>query len=216
MYIAYLWVDSWLKLMTACAEQMQQVSGAGSDGDARAVPVGDVERLRVTHVSELALERAAFAEEMQRLQSEHADERQELQVAHAAAIEAMQKAHAAEVETLRASLADNEAARAETERQRTEIQAELARRERQAGADRAEQPRAQRGSLRRRSGARVSGAGLWPFTSRAEFSPMASDQRRSCAGGRRQFLAKLSLRLRSGERPVRVATRRSRSGQKQP
>jgi hypothetical protein len=61
-----------------------------------------------------------------------------------------------------------------------------------------------RGALRRRSGARVFGAGVSPFTSRAEFSPMASDQRRSCAGGRRQFTAKRSVRLRSRERLVRV------------
>ena len=97
MYIAYLWVDSWLKLMSACAEQMQ-LPAAAAEGNGAAE--GELEQLKAAHSAELAQLRAGHAAELEQLQGPYAAE-----------LEQLRTVHGAEVELLRGRLADAEMAR---------------------------------------------------------------------------------------------------------
>lgn len=125
MYITYFWVDSWLKLMNACAEQMQPFA---ADGDTRMALANELEQLRAAHAdSEAALaktsrQRDELRGELERRQreaeAERADLARQLEVSAADAEKrlrgesAARAAAQAESEALRQKLSAAEAAAA--------------------------------------------------------------------------------------------------------
>lgn len=130
MYIAYLWVDSWLKLMSACAEQVQSATavlgGNGALGDeALRLQAGDdtaLDQVRAAHADELGkLERRmiAYRDDLLRLQADHADE--------VGALRARLEAGAAEVQAeAQRQRQQEEAQRAEAASTRSAFEATVA------------------------------------------------------------------------------------------
>ncbi|HYN39511.1 MAG TPA: starch-binding protein [Rhodospirillales bacterium] len=133
MFITYFWVDSWLKLMAACAEQMQPLA---ADDDVRTALVDELEQVRASLAdSEAALatmdrqrgELQAKLEQQQRqAEAERADHARAQQAGAADAEARLRQETAAraaaqsEIETLRRKLtaAQTEAATARAEAQR--------------------------------------------------------------------------------------------------
>lgn len=131
MYIAYLWVDSWLKLMSACVEQMQPtVVRLGSNGSA----AGDAECAKAQHEGVLEALLAAHADELGEFERRMTTHREDLVQLRAA--------HADELRQLRGKLADAEAAAAGGERRSAELQAKI---QRQAEAEDQERVRRRAG-----------------------------------------------------------------------
>ena len=149
MFITYYWVENWLKLMAACAEQLQPLA---ADGDARTAVEAELIQLRDALADSQAAVAAAVQErgelqaelERRRLQAEadrvdHARQRTESVSAadkrlgeQAATREAAQ----AEAEALRGKLtaasAEARQARAEAKRLREDVKAVQARAEQAA------------------------------------------------------------------------------------
>lgn len=144
MYIAYLWVDSWLKLMSACAEQVQSATVALGGNDIlddealrlKAEHEAALDQLRATHADELGkLERRmmTYRDDMVRLQTGYTGEIGTLRArleAGTAELQAeaerqlqQQEAVRAEEASMRAAL---EATIAGLQSERAALQAELA------------------------------------------------------------------------------------------
>lgn len=117
MYIAYLWVDSWLKLMSACVEQMQPEAVApGRNGRLAA---GEIERLRAEHDGVLQALLAAHANELGELEQR--------MTTHRDALVEMRAAHTDELEQLRSKAGDAAAVAAEWARRYEQLRTETER-----------------------------------------------------------------------------------------
>lgn len=128
MFITYYWVENWLKLMTACAEQLQPLA---ADGDARTAVEAELIQLRDALADSQAAV-AAAVQERGELQAEL--KRQRLQAEAERADHARQltdNASAAE-KRLGEQAATREAAQAEAKRLREDVKAVQARAEQAA------------------------------------------------------------------------------------
>ncbi|MFO1118983.1 MAG: starch-binding protein [Rhodospirillales bacterium] len=162
MYIAYVWVDSWLKLMSACAEQVQSATavlgGNGALGDeALRLQAGHdpaLDQVRAAHADELGkLERRmiAYRDDLVRLQADHANELGALRARLEAGPAALQaEAERAEAASARAAL---EATIAGLQNELTAARAELAAARRDAASAGATAERARAESRTLRAGA---------------------------------------------------------------
>jgi hypothetical protein len=139
MFITYYWVDNWLKLMAACAEQMQPLA---AEGDVRTALEAELEQLRGALAESEAAMNAAIRErgelqaelERRRLQAEadRTEQARQLTDSTAAAEKrlgeetARRAAAQAETEALQRKLAATEAevqqARAQVQRWREELE----------------------------------------------------------------------------------------------
>lgn len=116
MYIAYLWVDSWLKLMSACVEQMQPEAVApGRNG----LKAGEIERLRAEHDGVLQALLAAHANELGELEQR--------MTTHRDALVELRAVHSDELEQLRSKAADAAAVAAEWARRYEHLRTEAER-----------------------------------------------------------------------------------------
>lgn len=149
MFITYYWVENWLKLMTACAEQLQPLA---ADGDARTAVEAELIQLRDALADSQAAVAAAVQErgelqaelERRRLQAEadRADHARQLTESVSAADKrlgeqaATREAAQAEAEALRGKLtaasAEARQAQAEAKRLREDVKAVQARAEQAA------------------------------------------------------------------------------------
>ncbi len=133
MYIAYLWVDSWLKLMSACVEQMQpEMVASGRTG----LNAGEIERLRAEHDGVLQALLAAHANELGELEQR--------MTTHRDALVELRAAHTNELQQLRSKAGDATAVAAEWARRYEQLrtEAERLRREAATASEEQEQRRA--------------------------------------------------------------------------